>query len=164
MHMLAGRVRYLIGVDTDRDTNTAAIVEAATGGVLDDLQPLRARDCGRTSEHCKGRRYQAADPSADRKSEHCHGEELPFSSACTARRGTSTPRRLSPGRSPPQINPQRPPPTRHSSQLLRPSHGSIVKRDLRIHRAVIAAAEDGTRAMQDCNRWCVDRRGVGDEA
>lgn len=36
--MLAGQVDYVIGVDTHRDSNTAAIVEAATGGVIEDLQ------------------------------------------------------------------------------------------------------------------------------
>ena len=34
MPMLAGFVEHVIGVDTHRDTNTAAIVEAATAGVL----------------------------------------------------------------------------------------------------------------------------------
>ncbi len=34
MPMLAGQVDAVIGVDTHRDTNTAAAVDAATGGVL----------------------------------------------------------------------------------------------------------------------------------
>lgn len=34
MSMLAGQVDYVIGVDTHRDTNTAAVVEAATGAVV----------------------------------------------------------------------------------------------------------------------------------
>src|SRR5699024_6403157 len=36
--MLAGQVDYVIGVDTHRDSNTAAIVAAATGGAIEDLQ------------------------------------------------------------------------------------------------------------------------------
>lgn len=36
--MLSGQVDYVIGVDTHRDTNTAAVVEASTGAVVDDLQ------------------------------------------------------------------------------------------------------------------------------
>jgi transposase len=36
--MLSGQVDHGIGVDTHRDTNTAAIVEAATGAVVDQLQ------------------------------------------------------------------------------------------------------------------------------
>ena len=36
--MLSGQVDYVIGVDTHRDTNTAAVVEAATGAVVDQLQ------------------------------------------------------------------------------------------------------------------------------
>ncbi|HET9873161.1 MAG TPA: hypothetical protein VFP89_11290 [Propionibacteriaceae bacterium] len=33
--MLSGQVDHVIGVDTHRDANVAAIVDAATGGVLD---------------------------------------------------------------------------------------------------------------------------------
>jgi transposase len=36
--MLSGQVDHVIGVDTHRDTNTAAIVEAATGAVVEQLQ------------------------------------------------------------------------------------------------------------------------------
>jgi transposase len=36
--MLSGQVEYVIGVDTHRDTNTAAVVEASTGAVIDHLQ------------------------------------------------------------------------------------------------------------------------------
>src|SRR5690242_15403959 len=36
--MLSGQVDYVIGVDTHRDTNSAAIVEAATGAVIDHFQ------------------------------------------------------------------------------------------------------------------------------
>ena len=35
--MLSGQVDFVIGVDTHRDTNVAAIVEAVTGGVVDHL-------------------------------------------------------------------------------------------------------------------------------
>jgi transposase len=35
--MLAGKVEYVIGVDTHRDSHTAAVVEAATGGVVEHL-------------------------------------------------------------------------------------------------------------------------------
>ncbi len=35
--MLAGTVEFVIGVDTHRDSHTAAIVQAATGGVVDQL-------------------------------------------------------------------------------------------------------------------------------
>ena len=35
--MLSGQVDFVIGVDTHRDANVAAIVEAATGGVVDHL-------------------------------------------------------------------------------------------------------------------------------
>ncbi len=35
--MLAGAVQYVIGVDTHRDSHTAAIVEAATGAVVEQL-------------------------------------------------------------------------------------------------------------------------------
>ncbi len=35
--MLAGAVEFVIGVDTHRDTHTAAVVNAATGGVVDQL-------------------------------------------------------------------------------------------------------------------------------
>ena len=35
--MLSGQVDFVVGVDTHRDTNVAAIVEAATGGVVDHL-------------------------------------------------------------------------------------------------------------------------------
>lgn len=38
MSMLADEVDYVIGVDTHRDTNTAAVVDAATGAALADLQ------------------------------------------------------------------------------------------------------------------------------
>jgi hypothetical protein len=34
MSMLAGQVDLVIGVDTHRDTNTAALVDATTSGVL----------------------------------------------------------------------------------------------------------------------------------
>ena len=34
MSMLAGQVDVVIGVDTHRDTNTAALVDATTSGVL----------------------------------------------------------------------------------------------------------------------------------
>lgn len=34
MPMLAGQVDHVVGVDTHRDTNTAAVVDAVTGGVL----------------------------------------------------------------------------------------------------------------------------------
>jgi len=38
MHtMLAGAVQFVIGVDTHRDTHTAAIVEATSGGVVDHI-------------------------------------------------------------------------------------------------------------------------------
>jgi hypothetical protein len=64
--MLSGQVDYVIGVDTHRDTITAAIVEAVTGAVVDHLQ-------GRTSEpgykrvyafavkHAPGRRLWAIE-------------------------------------------------------------------------------------------------------
>jgi transposase len=35
--MLAGAVKFVIGVDTHRDTDTAAVVEAATGGVVEHV-------------------------------------------------------------------------------------------------------------------------------
>ena len=35
--MLSGQVDFVVGVDTHRDTNVAAIVEAVTGGVVDHL-------------------------------------------------------------------------------------------------------------------------------
>lgn len=35
--MLAGVVEFVIGVDTHRDSHTAAIVHAATGGVIEQL-------------------------------------------------------------------------------------------------------------------------------
>ena len=35
--MLAGAVEFVIGVDTHRDSHTAAVVNAATGGVVDQL-------------------------------------------------------------------------------------------------------------------------------
>jgi transposase len=38
MSMLAGAVDHVVGVDTHRDTNTAAVVDAATGGALGHLQ------------------------------------------------------------------------------------------------------------------------------
>lgn len=64
--MLAGQVDYVIGVDTHRDTNTAAIVEAATGGVVDDLQcPTDAMGYKRTyafaTKHAPGRRVWAIE-------------------------------------------------------------------------------------------------------
>ena len=64
--MLAVQVDYVIGVDTHRDTNTAAIVEAATGGVVDDLQcPTDAMGYKRTyafaTKHAPGRRVWAIE-------------------------------------------------------------------------------------------------------
>lgn len=64
--MVAGQVDYVIGVDTHRDTNTAAIVEAATGGVVDDLQcPTDAMGYKRTyafaTKHAPGRRVWAIE-------------------------------------------------------------------------------------------------------
>lgn len=64
--MLAGQVDYVIGVDTHRDTNTTAIVEAATGGVVDDLQcPTDAMGYKRTyafaTKHAPGRRVWAIE-------------------------------------------------------------------------------------------------------
>jgi hypothetical protein len=38
MSMLAGQVEFVIGVDTHRDTNTAAVIDAITGGVVDHLE------------------------------------------------------------------------------------------------------------------------------
>lgn len=38
MSMLSGRVDHVIGVDTHRDTHTAAVVDAVTGGVLGHLE------------------------------------------------------------------------------------------------------------------------------
>ena len=38
MSMLAGQVEFVIGVDTHRDTNTAAVFDAITGGVVDHLE------------------------------------------------------------------------------------------------------------------------------
>ena len=35
--ILAGKVEFVVGVDTHRDSHTAAIVQAATGGVVDQL-------------------------------------------------------------------------------------------------------------------------------
>ena len=35
--ILAGKVEFVVGVDTHRDSHTAAIVSAATGGVVDQL-------------------------------------------------------------------------------------------------------------------------------
>lgn len=34
MSMLAGHVDFVIGVDTHRDSNTAAVIDAVTGAVL----------------------------------------------------------------------------------------------------------------------------------
>jgi hypothetical protein len=35
--ILAGKVEFVVGVDTHRDSHTAAIVSATTGGVVDQL-------------------------------------------------------------------------------------------------------------------------------
>lgn len=35
--MLTGEVDYVIGVDTHRDTNTAAVLDAATGGLIEEI-------------------------------------------------------------------------------------------------------------------------------
>ena len=35
--MLAGVVDFVVGVDTHRDTHTAAVVDARTGGVIDQI-------------------------------------------------------------------------------------------------------------------------------
>lgn len=40
--MLAGAVEFVIGVDTHRDSHTAAVVHATTGGVIEQLTVARA--------------------------------------------------------------------------------------------------------------------------
>jgi Transposase len=64
--MLAGQVDHVIGVDTHRDSNTAAIVEAATGGVVDAMQcPTDAMGYKRlfafAGKHAPGRRVWAIE-------------------------------------------------------------------------------------------------------
>jgi transposase len=64
--MLSGQVDYVIGVDTHRDSNTAAIVEAATGGVVDAMQcPTDAMGYKRllafVLKHAAGRRVWAIE-------------------------------------------------------------------------------------------------------
>lgn len=64
--MLAGAVQYVIGVDTHRDTHTAAVVEAATGGVVDQLTvPTDAFGYRRlvsfADAHANGRRVWAIE-------------------------------------------------------------------------------------------------------
>ncbi len=64
--MLAGKVEFVIGVDTHRDSHTAAIVQAATGGVVNQLtvatdafgyRKLQAF----TDRHAPGRRVWAIE-------------------------------------------------------------------------------------------------------
>lgn len=64
--MLAGTVDFVIGVDTHRDSHTAAVIEAATGGVVEHLtvatdafgyRRLRAF----ADEHTSGRRVWAIE-------------------------------------------------------------------------------------------------------
>jgi len=64
--MLTGRVDYVMGVDTHRDTNTAAIVEAITGGVVDQTQCATdamgyKRTYGFVTAHAPGRRVWALE-------------------------------------------------------------------------------------------------------
>ena len=41
--MLAGVVDFVVGVDTHRDTHTAAVVDARTGGVIDQIPSPQTR-------------------------------------------------------------------------------------------------------------------------
>lgn len=66
--MLAGAVEYVIGVDTHRDSHTAAVVEAVTGGVVDQLTiPTDAFGYRRlvsfADAHTHGRRVWAIEGS-----------------------------------------------------------------------------------------------------
>ncbi len=64
--MLAGQVDHVIGVDTHRDTNTAAVVEAATGAVVDHHQcttdAMGYKRClAFAAKHAPGRRAWAIE-------------------------------------------------------------------------------------------------------
>ncbi len=64
--MLTGAVEYVIGVDTHRDSHTAAVVDTATGGVVDQLTvPTDAFGYRRlvsfADAHTKGRRVWAIE-------------------------------------------------------------------------------------------------------
>lgn len=66
--MLSGQVDFVIGVDTHRDNNVAAIVEAATGGVVDYLHCTTdamgyKRALAFTDRHASGRRVWAIEGS-----------------------------------------------------------------------------------------------------
>lgn len=64
--MLADQVDHVIGVDTHRDTNTAAVVEAATGAVVDHMQcttdAMGYKRCHAfATRHAPGRRVWAIE-------------------------------------------------------------------------------------------------------
>lgn len=64
--MLSGQVDYVIGVDTHRDTNTAAVVEASTGAVIDHRQcttdAMGYKRCyAFATSHAPGRRVWAIE-------------------------------------------------------------------------------------------------------
>ena len=64
--MLVGQVDYVIGVDTHRDTTTAAVVEATTGAVVDHLQcttdAMGYKRClAFATKHAPGRRAWAIE-------------------------------------------------------------------------------------------------------
>lgn len=64
--MLAGDVDFVIGVDTHRDSHTAAVIEAAAGGVVEHLTVVTdafGYRCLRTfaDEHTSGRRVWAIE-------------------------------------------------------------------------------------------------------
>ena len=66
MSMLAGQVDHVIGVDTHRDTNTAAVVDAATGAVLGHHQCTTdgmgyKRTLRFAGAHARGRRVWAIE-------------------------------------------------------------------------------------------------------
>jgi transposase len=66
MSMLSGRVDHVIGVDTHRDTNTAAVVDAVTGGVLGHLDCTTdamgfKRALAFANKHATGRRVWAIE-------------------------------------------------------------------------------------------------------
>lgn len=68
MSMLSGRVDHVIGVDTHRDTNTAAVLDAVTGGVLGHLECTTdamgfKRAVAFADRHATGRRVWAIEGS-----------------------------------------------------------------------------------------------------
>jgi transposase len=65
MHMLADLVELVIGVDTHKDTHTAAVVQAVSGAVLDQVTmpatPAGYRQLLRLAHRHQGRRVWAIE-------------------------------------------------------------------------------------------------------